>query len=350
MAGMRTRHSRRRTRTALVALTALTVVGAAALAGCGKDAEAASSAPDSQSTSKGATLKAHWPLTGLPQKSGTPSHPPVVVKIDNTESSQPQIGLAKADLITEELVEGGLTRLAVFFDTFVPDLVGPVRSMRASDIGIVKPVHGVVVTSGAAVPTIKLLNKAGVVFRSNDGGASGFYRDSARTAPYNLMSRLGVLVTSLKKPAATIAPYLPWGKESDFTGTKPAGSITARFGAGHSTQWAYRNGTYTNTNSNTDPSRQFHPDTVVVVRVNTKDAGYTDPAGNFVPESVTTGGGAAMVFHDGKALKATWSKTGPAKNWAFKDASGKAVQIPAGHTWIEVLPRDDRGGSLTFGR
>ena len=38
----------------------------------------------------------------------------MVVKIDNTEA-QPQLGLGKADLITEELVEGGSTRLAVFY-------------------------------------------------------------------------------------------------------------------------------------------------------------------------------------------------------------------------------------------
>ncbi len=39
--------------------------------------------------------------------------------------------------MVEELVEGGLTRLAVFFYSQVPDNAGPVRSMRASDIGIV---------------------------------------------------------------------------------------------------------------------------------------------------------------------------------------------------------------------
>ena len=79
----------------------------------------------------------------------------MVAKIDNTDSQQPQIGLGKADLITEELVEGGITRLAVFFYQHLPELVGPVRSMRASDIGIVKPAHAVIVASGAAPPTMR---------------------------------------------------------------------------------------------------------------------------------------------------------------------------------------------------
>ena len=49
----------------------------------------------------------------------------MVVKIDNTDSSSPQLGLGKADLVTEELVEGGSTRLAVFFYQHVPKLRRP---------------------------------------------------------------------------------------------------------------------------------------------------------------------------------------------------------------------------------
>ena len=54
------------------------------------------------------------------------------------------------------------TRLASFFYSKIPDDVGPVRSMRATDIGIVKPVDGQMVTSGAAGVTINRLKGAGV--------------------------------------------------------------------------------------------------------------------------------------------------------------------------------------------
>ena len=54
------------------------------------------------------------PLTGLPVE-GEPRPPGDGVKIDNSGSSAPQVGLATADLVAEELVEGGITRLAVFF-------------------------------------------------------------------------------------------------------------------------------------------------------------------------------------------------------------------------------------------
>ncbi len=335
----------RRARTTAVALIA---TAALTLTACGGSAtKAGNRGPGSQSTQGGITLDALWPLTGLPVTGKPPKHPPLVVKIDNTASSRPQLGLAKADLITEELVEGGLTRLAVFFETHLPGLVGPVRSMRASDIGLVKPVRGIVVTSGAAGPTYGRLKAAGVKYIANGGPAPGFYRDSGRTAPYNLLMKLDVLAKTLKKPTRVTPPYLPWGKEKDFNGTAPARSITARFGGGHTTLWSYQGGKYVNTNSEAAPGTAFKPDTVVVVRVGTRDAGYLDPAGHFVPESITTGSGKALVFHKGKVERGSWSKSSPGQTWSFKTKAGK-LRIPAGHTWIEVLPVDAKGGSLSF--
>ena len=72
-----------------------------------------------------------------------------------------------------------MTRLAVFFYQHLPKVAGPVRSMRASDIGIVKPAHGVIVASGAAAPTIGRLKGAKVPFFTE--GGPGYFRDGGRT-------------------------------------------------------------------------------------------------------------------------------------------------------------------------
>ena len=130
----------------------------------------------------------YWPLTGLERKGDAPRHPIVVTKVDNTSSSAPQVGLGSADLVVEELVEGGYTRLAAFYYSKVPAAIGPVRSMRASDIGIVPP-GATVVTSGAAPVTINRINGAGIPWITE--GAAGVYRETSRSAPYNLFAKLG---------------------------------------------------------------------------------------------------------------------------------------------------------------
>ena len=67
---------------------------------------------DSVSTANALTLNGQWPLTGETLDGNLPDHPVYVVKIDNTSASAPQHGLDKADMVVEEMVEGGLTRLA----------------------------------------------------------------------------------------------------------------------------------------------------------------------------------------------------------------------------------------------
>ncbi len=84
---------------------------------------------------------------------------------------------------------------------------------------------------------------------------------------------------------------------------------------------------------------------MLVLRVQTSDAGYKDPAGNPVPETHFTGKGAAMVFHGGKLLRATWTKDGLDAPLTLSTKSGE-VKIPAGHVWIELVPAD--GGDVSF--
>ena len=60
----------------------------------------------------------------------------MAVKIDNYPAGRPQSGLDKADIIFEEPVEGGITRYAAVFQCQDAALIGPVRSARNIDIGI----------------------------------------------------------------------------------------------------------------------------------------------------------------------------------------------------------------------
>src|SRR3954453_16129242 len=120
----------------------------------------------------------------------------MIVKIDNSDRIAPQVGLSNGALIPEELVEGGMTRLAVFYDQHTPKLVGPVRSMRATDIGIVQPAKAVLVASGGAPPTVRRI--AGAHIKTYAEGAAGYQRDRNRRAPYNLFMHLDELARSLK--------------------------------------------------------------------------------------------------------------------------------------------------------
>lgn len=341
------------------AFRALVAAMCMTLAACGGDASGTESSPEpdaeggkdrpAQSVSTGGTvlLTGEWPLTGAELDGDAPQHPVYVVKIDNTASSAPQVGLGAADMVVEELVEGGLTRLAAFYYSEVPDQVGPVRSMRASDIGIVKPAAASLVASGGARPTINRLADAEVATAVE--GATGFFRANDRSAPYNLFMSLGDLAEDpddgWRSPSES---YLPFGDESEFNGTIDVHQITATFSPGHSTAWQLTDDGWTRPQSFAGTGDDFVPDNVLLLKVQVGDAGYKDPAGNPVPETKFYGRGDAVLVHGDKALEATWVKTAEGSDLQLEDADGNDVTVPVGRTWIELIPAD--GGAVVLTR
>ena len=315
--------------------TAMLAAASLLFAGCGGE--------ESPVASKTAST---WPMTGLPvsgDETAEQSYPVLVTKLDNTSSSTPQIGLGKADLVVEELVEGGLTRLAAFYYSQLPTTVGPVRSMRASDIGIVAPVDASIVTSGAAPQTIARIEDAGITFYPE--GSDGISRDSSRPAPYNVFADLTTIAESAEQDEARPADYLPWSSEDNLPQGQPAKKIAASFGGGHTTNWTFDGDRYVNENTYADDGDEFPADTVLVLRVEIVDAGYLDPAGNPVPETKLTGTGEAMIFHDGRLVRGTWKKDSLDAPITLSTKSGD-LTVPAGHVWIELVPAGK--GEVTF--
>lgn len=342
---MPTRH-----RPSRLAVCSLALAGLLGVAACGAgdrpDAEGPSGAASQGVTAGSEVAPETWPLTGLPAKGGSAAarHPVMVLKMDNTSSAAPQIGLGSADLVVEELVEGGMTRLAAFFYSEIPGTVGPVRSMRSTDIGIVSPVDGAMVTSGAAPIAIQRIRQAGIPFFGE--GAKGFFRDSSRSAPYNLFTDLAQTATLVQGPPERPADYLEWGEAKDLPKGQPGRTLEARFSGGHATSWAFEGGRYRNVNTFAAAGDEFLADSVLVVRVRVGDAGYRDPAGNPVPESILEGKGPAVLLHGGRAINLTWEKAGLDAPLELRDRLG-TVRVPAGRTWIELVPAAT--GSVSIG-
>ncbi len=318
-------------------VTALAVAASLLLAGCGGGDEEEEAAERRRAAAQERAERS--PLTGLVLKEKAPAHPVLAVKIDNSSNSAPQVGLGSADLVAEELVEGGITRLAVFYYSDVPKAVGPVRSMRATDIGVVQPLDAVLVASGGAAPTVERMKDAGI--ETFTEGATGYYREDSRSAPYNLFMRLQELAGTLEGGSPPAA-YLPFGE--GLPKGEPASGLTATFSPSSSSTFEYRDGHYVNTDTYAAESDQFVADTVLVLRVRVGDAGYLDPAGNPVPETILEGEGEAMVFSGGRLVRATWTKTSLASDIKLR-AGGAALTLPPGKVWVELVPAD--GGSVT---
>lgn len=340
-------------------LVAAVSAAAVLLTGCSSSSDKAKPDQPDPSTATPVKLVERSPLTGRAMKDGRPDNPVFVVKIENTSGGAPQYGLNKADMVIEELVEGGLTRLAAFFYSNLPDKVGHVRSLRTSDIGIAGPVGGQIVASGGAGGAYRKVENAGITVFSEDAGSPGFSSDPLKYRPYNRLIDLKTVNKSAKITKIN-GPYLPWTPAEAATRSTPSPSspsasapapktasataATVRFSNSTSTTWAYKSKKWVRTNGHAEPGKDFEADTMIVISCRVGDAGYTDPAGNPVPETVFEGSGEAKVFHGSTVSTVTWNKPSLDEGLTFKNADGTPFTIKPGKVFLELVPKD--GGSV----
>ena len=338
-------------RRAVVGGGALVVILGLILAACGggSSSSPSGSPSPSESSSSAPPPPDTWPLTGEVVPSGQSSatkHSVLIAKIDNTSDSDPQYGIGKADLVTEELVEGGITRLAVFFYSQLPSKVGPIRSMRLTDIGIAKPIHARMVTSGAAWITLNGLKRAGVTYYDMNNHNVVRDDDGSHDYLHSVIANIAGIAKDEKfKKATRPKDYMPWGDDDSFYGKKPAKKVTVRFSGSRTDDWVYNGSTYSLTNNYFASGDEYKPDTLVTCFVTTSIAPYKDPAGNPVPVSHFTGKGKAFIYHDGKVEAATWVKNGEGHTVKFRDKNGDPIQVPAGHVFLSLVPVN--GGAVS---
>lgn len=282
----------------------------------------------------------YWPFTGLRAHGPLPHRRVMIVKIDNTTDARPQLGLGSADMVVEEMVEGGLTRLAAFYYSKIPATVGPTRSVRTSDIGFVLPTaaSAELIASGGGEPTLGRLQRHHI-HTAFEGQLPGFFRVSNRIEPYNLLIHLQQTAKALPKTAPP-PNYLDWARSptSPFSGQRVS-KVAATFSPGHTSNFQYKPGTgWVYTNSLAAPNDQFTPDNLIVVRVRIHTASYVDPSGAPVPETILQGSGDAVIVHDNQAVVGRWKKATRASKFHFTTTKGKPLRIPPGTTQIELVP------------
>lgn len=326
---------------ALVIAATLTL----SLAACSKEAEKTGPKVGDQDS-----ISQVSPLTGTALERGAPDNPVFVVKIDNTRASAPQTGIDKADLVVEQTVEGGTTRLAVLYWTNLPAEVGHVRSMRATDIGIAKPVNGQLAASGGAAVTITRIRNADLKIHSQDSGSTGFRRGPGH-APYNVLLDLKALAGTAHGDGPQ-RPYFDWASAAHATASAPsetpgatpstsapepkkASAVDVRFSGQHTTRWAFANGVWKRTNGTSQP--EFGAQNLIVIHAPQRDAGYRDPAGNPVPETYFAGSGKFELFAGNTVTTGTWTKADVSSTITLKDENGQELKMPAGKTWIELV-------------
>jgi hypothetical protein len=320
------------------------IVAAVLAAACGGDSDKKSKSKPPPTTTTTIAIPIA-PLTGLEDPGGASlTRAAITVKIENTPEARPQSGLDVADVVYEEVVDGGITRFWAVFNSAAPENVGPVRSVRAMDPQIVTPFHGVLAYSGGTNPNVALIRSTGLAWVDENNAGDAFFREPARSAPHNLYARSAQLfqraVTGQTAvPPTAVFTYVDTKSGQTFGVGEPVASLHVNYQQGYDCTyvWDAPTGTWLRLQRTNEPFMatgstpapvQVAPVNVIVQFIPYAGAGE----GNLI------GTGDAWVFSNGQLVRGRWTKPDIATPITYTDAAGLPINLTPGRTWVELLP------------
>ncbi len=269
----------------------------------------------------------------------------VSVKVDNAPGARPQVGLANVPLLVEYPVEGGITRFTAVVNRDVTGELGPVRSLRPVDADLLFQLAPYVVSTG------------GEPFVVQDVAATGISMIDAQLFELFTLGEnpdpLHNLFLLLEELFQTVGdtPQLGGGLPAGvFPGGDGAAEVTLPY---ESVTYRYEGEEYVRYEGGSPfevldgiggtPVALAH-DTLVVLYVAERPAGYTD--GNDVPVSTfdVIGLGDLLVFHQGEVVGGTWLRGAQEDPYRFFDTDGNPFGLPQGRTYLALVPRDSEVG------
>jgi hypothetical protein len=283
----------------------------------------------------------------VPGGAAVPARPALAVKVDNYPTARPQSGLDKADVIYEEPVEGGITRYAAVFQCQDAASVGPVRSARNIDIGILGQLGNPLLAHVGGIPPV-LANIDASPIVNVDLGENGsiITHPAGRYAPYDTYSSTAQMWGT--HPTMATRPQPLFGYSATPPAGTPVASVNINFSSTSNVTWTY--------NPTTSQFERFYngttPDTLA--------DGTQNAAANVVVQYVhisygpwlenSEGGlevqadlypdasGQAQVFRNGVEITGTWQRSALGSPTQFLTAAGTPITLQPGQTWVELVP------------
>jgi hypothetical protein len=171
-----------------------------------------------------------------------PRTPVVAVKVENTPDAYPLAGLQNADVVYEEIVEGGITRFMALYQCKDAADVGPVRSARTTDPKVLVQFSdgSVLAYSGGQSAVVNAIERSGLVSVDESTGGAAFRRDPDRFSPHDLfVNTARVRAKAAERIADEGPPRRVFPFDAEATVRKRVVSVTAAFSSSITATWRW---------------------------------------------------------------------------------------------------------------
>lgn len=283
-----------------------------------------------------------------------PTAPAVAVKIENDPAARPQSGLENADVVFEEVVEGGITRFMAIYHCGDGKRVGPVRSARYDDPMIALPFTNILAFSGANSIVAKQLQRQDMITLVEGMRGGAFYRiPEGSTSVHSVFANTEALRNLAPKTRHPYPGIFPVGDLPP--GAKRAKAVTINFDKDNTIEYRWEQEAWARYEAGdkfmAKSGEQIAVPNLLVQEVLVDHSpGIVDIEGNPSPDITLKGSGRAVLFRNGKVVEGTWTFTKSSEPPTLKTKNGDAFKFSDGPVWVELVPskKGQVKGSFSF--
>ncbi len=268
---------------------------------------------------------------------------PLAVVVENFVDARPQSGLARADIVYEALVEGGISRFMAIYIDGQAEAIGPIRSARHYFVYLAAEYNASFVHIGWSPQAYDALQATGITDLDEIRGDPGFWRIDSRPAPHNAYTSTALLRSTLEKvrrvkPGSTAG--FQFRTDPEPIPGQEASKISIQYAPDYRVDYEYspEDRIYHRfmdglPHKDADTEEQVAPRNVVIQFVN---AWVIDSVGRL--DMTQIGKGKALYFRDGAVTEGTWRKASYGDVTEWYDAGGKPVLMNPGKIWVQMVP------------
>lgn len=269
----------------------------------------------------------------------------MVAQMDNEPGARPQKGIASADIVYEsETYNGGYTRYTAVFNDTIPKEIEAIRSTRMVHVDLFKEYGGAFIHYGAQYKSgsnaEQYLEQVGYGARY-DGikGIAGFYRDSSRKAPNNVVCKLKDLYDKTDWTDVVCTSPLRFSE----TGYTQQGESVAEFGieyrkSSYCPSYSFRDGLYYRSYNGKPQKDGTTGEPLAYANVIVQRAAYSWYNGDGDRPIVELfGTNTCDYFINGMHFTGYWERSDVDSNTRYYDDAGNEVLFMPGKTFIQIL-------------
>jgi hypothetical protein len=294
------------------------------------------------------------PLTGLEVSNpALLQRRPLMVRVGNDPEVRPQTGLAKADVIYEDIMDGyWVTRLSAIYLAEDPPIIGPVRSARLNSLLLAPQYDAALIHSGASDVIRWELSQSSITNLDEYFNQKAYFYDMNKDWRGRLFTSAPTVRQYMRdkglESAARLRGFVFSAEVQQTAVVTTATSITIPYPKKTSpVQWKYDNasGRYLRwvlglPHTDAADGKQLSAANVILYYAEHQATDIVeDEKGATSIRIVVTGQGPARIFRDGVEMQGAW-RTDGSQTPEFIDATGAPLPLKPGNSWIEIVPPD----------